>query len=124
MCSDSLRRQGSGRSSSIPCRPMALTFRRTCSAPTGSSIDMGDAVLRLATMLALFAFVVLITQFLVGRFVERSGKRSAVNKRLRLIESGVDRDMVVAMLRKEVPRGLASAPPWLRSERQTSELQS
>ncbi|SNT12862.1 tight adherence protein B [Sphingopyxis indica] len=74
---------------------------------------MGDAVLRLATMLALFAFVVLITQFLVGRFVERSGKRRAVNKRLRLIESGVDRDMVVAMLRKEVPRGLASAPPWL-----------
>ena len=71
---------------------------------------MSDAVLRLLTMLVLFAFVVLAAQLLIGRFVERSGKRRAVNKRLRLIEAGVDREVVTTMLRKEMPRGLAGAP--------------
>lgn len=74
---------------------------------------MSDAVLRLLTMLVLFAFVVLAAQLLIGRFVERSGKRRAVNKRLRLIEAGVDREVVTTMLRKEMPRGLAGAPPWI-----------
>lgn len=74
---------------------------------------MSDTVLRFMTMLALFALVVLVAQFAVGTFVERQSKSRAVNRRLQMIEAGVDREAVTSALRKEVPRGLAGAPPWL-----------
>lgn len=74
---------------------------------------MNDTALRFLTMLALFALVVLVTQFLTNLFVQRSTKSRAVNRRLRLIESGLDRETVTSILRKDVPRGIAGAPPWL-----------
>lgn len=74
---------------------------------------MSDTALRFLTMLALFALVVLLAQAAIGFAVERSGKSRAVNQRLRLIESGIDRQVVTSMLRKSLPRRLEGAPPWL-----------
>lgn len=74
---------------------------------------MGDTTLRFFMMLALFALIVLLAQFFGAVFVERRGKSRAVNRRLQLIESGMDREAVTSLLRKDVPQGLAWAPPWL-----------
>lgn len=74
---------------------------------------MNDTILRFLTMLVLFALVVLVAQFAVGALADRRVKSRAVNRRLQLIESGVDREMVTSMLRKDVPRDLAGAPAWV-----------
>ena len=74
---------------------------------------MSETVTRFLLMLALFAFIVLVTQFAISNLVERRSKTQAVNKRLRLIESGVDHDTVTLMLRKDVPQGWVWAPFWL-----------
>lgn len=73
---------------------------------------MNDAAIRFLMMLALFALVVLLAQAVIGFVVERSGKSRAVNRRLRLIESGVDREAVTSLLRKSLPRRLEGVPPW------------
>jgi len=80
---------------------------------------MNDAAIRFLMMLALFALVVLLAQGVIGFVVERSGKSRAVNRRLRLIESGVDREAVTSMLRKSLPRSLEGAPPWVSSALQS-----
>ncbi len=74
---------------------------------------MNDTVLRFLTIIALFALVVLVAQFLGSVLVEGQGKRRAVNQRLKLIASGMDREAVTSLLRKDVSKGLANAPPWL-----------
>ncbi|MGN7932782.1 type II secretion system F family protein [Sphingopyxis sp. 22461] len=74
---------------------------------------MNDTVLRFLTIIALFALIVLVVQFLGSALVERRGKRRAVNKRLQLISGGMDRQEVTSLLRKDVTRGLANAPPWI-----------
>lgn len=92
---------------------MGSNFRRTFSGRTGKSTEMTDPILRFMIMIALFALVVLLAQFFGAFFVERRGKRRAVNRRLQLIESGMDREAVTSLLRKDIPRGLAGAPQWL-----------
>lgn len=74
---------------------------------------MSDTVLRFLMIIALFALVVLVVQFLGSVLVEGRGKRRAVNKRLQLISSGMDREDVTSLLRKDMSKGLANAPPWL-----------
>ncbi|ABF54467.1 type II secretion system F family protein [Sphingopyxis alaskensis] len=80
---------------------------------------MNDAAIRFLMMLALFALVVLLAQAVIGFVVERSGKSRAVNRRLRLIESGVDREAVTSLLRKSLPRRLEGVPPWAASTLQS-----
>lgn len=74
---------------------------------------MNDTVLRFLTMLALFALVVLLAQFFGTIIVQRRGKSRAVNRRLMLLDQGIDRERVTSLLRKNVPRGLAGAPAWV-----------
>ncbi|WP_332816486.1 type II secretion system F family protein [Sphingopyxis sp.] len=74
---------------------------------------MSDTALRFLTILALFALIVLLTQFFGAMVVQGQGKRRAVNRRLQLINSGMDREAVTSLLRKDVPRGIANAPPWV-----------
>jgi tight adherence protein B len=74
---------------------------------------MNDTLLRLLTMLALFAFIVLVVQFAGGAVVDRRSKSRAVNERLRMIEAGVDREVVTARLRKDVPHDIQGAPRWV-----------
>ncbi|MBJ7438906.1 MAG: type II secretion system F family protein [Sphingopyxis sp.] len=74
---------------------------------------MNDTVLRFLTMLALFALVVLVAQFAGTILVQRRGKSRAVNRRLQLLDKGIDRERVTSLLRKNVSSGLAGAPAWV-----------
>jgi len=74
---------------------------------------MSDTALRFLTILALFALIVLLTQFFGAMVVQGQGKRRAVNRRLQLINSGMDREAVTSLLRKDLSRGIANAPPWV-----------
>lgn len=74
---------------------------------------MNETVIRFLLVLALFAFITLVAQFALSSIVYRRTKLRAVNKRLRLIQSGVDHDTVTLMLRKDVPQGLSGAPQWV-----------
>lgn len=74
---------------------------------------MNDTVLRFLTMLALFALVVLVAQFAGTVLVQRRGKSRAVNRRLQLLDKGIDRERVTSLLRKDISRGLAGAPAWV-----------
>jgi tight adherence protein B len=74
---------------------------------------MGDTLLRFLTMLALFAFIVIVAQLVGGAVVDRRTKSRAVNERLRMIEAGVDREVVAARLRKDIPRDIPGAPLWV-----------
>lgn len=83
---------------------------------------MNETVIRFLLMLVLFAFIVLVAQFAISSIVEQRSKTRAVNKRLRLIESGVDHDTVTLMLRKGIPQGWAWAPSWLSDLAKTFRL--
>ncbi len=74
---------------------------------------MDDSILRLLTMVALFAFVVLVVQLVGGAIADRRSKSRAVNERLRLIEAGVDREIVTNRLRKDLPSDIPGAPAWV-----------
>ncbi|MEI4507301.1 type II secretion system F family protein [Sphingopyxis sp. CCNWLW253] len=74
---------------------------------------MNDTALRFLTMLALFAFIVLVAQLAGGAIADRRAKSRAVNARLRMIESGVDRETVTARLRKDMPHDIPGAPQWV-----------
>lgn len=74
---------------------------------------MNETVTRFLLMLALFAFITLVAQFALSSVVERRSKSRAVNKRLRLIQSGIDHETVTLMLRKDIPQGWAWAPSWI-----------
>ena len=74
---------------------------------------MNDSILRLLTMVALFAFVVLVAQLIGSAIADRRSKSRAVNERLRMIEAGVDREIVTSRLRKDVPHDIPGAPEWV-----------
>lgn len=74
---------------------------------------MSDTALRFVTMVVLFAFIVLVAQLAGGAIADRRSKSRAVNARLRMIEAGVDREMVTARLRKDVPHDIPGAPRWV-----------
>lgn len=74
---------------------------------------MSDTALRFLTMVALFAFTVLVAQLIGGTLLQRRTKSRAVNQRLKMIEAGVDRETVTARLRKVVPEDIPGAPQWV-----------
>lgn len=74
---------------------------------------MTDAGLRFLTLIALFALVVLTVQFAVAAIARSRTKSTAVNRRLRMIESGVDRQVVTSRLRKTSPNEFAAFPEYV-----------
>jgi tight adherence protein B len=74
---------------------------------------MTDAGLRFLTLIALFALVVLTVQFAVAAIARSRTKSTAVNRRLRMIESGVDRQVVTSRLRKASPNEFAAFPEYV-----------
>ena len=69
----------------------------------------GEAV-RFLILLATFASVVLIVQVILRLTVERRAHAGALNKRLKMIASGVDRDRVIDILRKNDPLHAGQMP--------------
>ena len=68
---------------------------------------MTGLLIRLAVLIAIFASVFLISQLVLSYIANRRSERNAVNRRLTMLRSGIDRDEVNISL-------LKNAPPLLR----------
>jgi len=63
---------------------------------------MTSAILRIFILLAAFASIVLIVQFALGTLLSRRALSHAINKRLRLLQAGVEREDVAHIFRKDM----------------------
>ncbi|WP_394727339.1 type II secretion system F family protein [Altererythrobacter sp. GH1-8] len=72
-------------------------------------------ITRIFIMIAVFAAVFLIAQALVSNYAASRSYRGAVNKRLRMIGSGQNRDVVVGKLIKNRPRQRAELPQGIEA---------
>jgi tight adherence protein B len=70
---------------------------------------MTGLLVRLAILIAIFASVFLMSQLMMNSIVNLRGDRKAVNRRLTMLRSGLDRDAVNQSL-------LKNAPPILRPD--------
>lgn len=61
---------------------------------------MAPSVIRLLVLIVIFASVFLISEQLISFIRQRRQGSNAINKRLQMIEGGVDRDIVTSRLRK------------------------
>ena len=75
---------------------------------------MTDLIIRIAFLLAVFVAVFLIVQTVTRSAASKRSYANAVNRRMSLIESGADRDDVVAQLLKNSPRSYPELPPIVR----------
>ena len=76
---------------------------------------MGDALLRILALVAIFASIFLVSQIGLGALWRNRAKIAAVNKRLSLIKQGADRLDIDAQLRKNAPSDYANLPGPLAS---------
>ena len=76
---------------------------------------MGEALLRILALVAIFASIFLVSQLGLGALWRNRAKVAAVNKRLSLIKQGADRLDIDAQLRKNAPREYEELPAPLRS---------
>ena len=74
---------------------------------------MTAEITRIFILLAIFAAIVLLVQVFGRTISARTRHRKAVNKRLSLIASGEDRELVTGKLLKNRPRDYAHLPPFL-----------
>ena len=72
---------------------------------------MSDAVVRVALLLAIFASVFVVSQALLGIAWSSRARFAAINKRLRMIREGRDREDVIIQLRKNEPSAFEGVPP-------------
>lgn len=77
---------------------------------------MDGQILRIMILVFVFAAIVLGVQVLLSVTAQRRDRVRAVNKRLKLIEEGRDREDVVAALRKNEPKQYENLPPFLRNQ--------
>ncbi|MBC2666290.1 type II secretion system F family protein [Novosphingobium flavum] len=68
---------------------------------------MTALLIRLAALIAVFASVFLLSQLLLTTWFSRRSQTRAVNKRLKLLRSGLDRQDVVSILRQNQPTRLS-----------------
>jgi tight adherence protein B len=74
---------------------------------------MSAVLVRLVTMVAVFAAVFLIAQVLLRLSWQFQADRAAVNERLRMLRAGHDRDRVADTLLKNAPPRLSPDAGWL-----------
>jgi tight adherence protein B len=82
---------------------------------------MGEALLRIGVLIAIFASVFMISQLALNTVWARRSHAQAINKRLRMIGHGNAREEIMAELRKNVPREHPNLPPFVA--RRLQELQ-
>ena len=75
---------------------------------------MTEIVVRLGLLLAVFASIFLVSQLVLNFMWSQSAHVRAVNKRLSMIRSGMNRDQLVSELRKNQPRELEGVPAIVR----------
>ncbi|GAA4762566.1 type II secretion system F family protein [Novosphingobium ginsenosidimutans] len=64
---------------------------------------MTALLIRLLVLIAIFGSVFLISQLLVGSYVNRRAERATINRRLALMQSGLDQEAVTGALLKNAP---------------------
>jgi len=67
---------------------------------------MNGLLVRLVALVAVFAAVFLISQFVLSGWLNRRARTRAVNRRLALLRDGMDRRAVVSLLRQNQPARL------------------
>ncbi len=77
---------------------------------------MTGLLIRLAILIAIFASVFLISQLVMNAIVNWRSDRSAVNRRLTMLRSGIDRDQVNQSLLKNAPPILHPDAGWLERQ--------
>lgn len=73
-----------------------------------------EVATRVFLLVAVFASIFIVSQLALNFFWSRNVHTRAVNKRLTFIKRGLDREHVVALLRKNQPREIEGAPSILR----------
>ena len=77
---------------------------------------MSPIIIRLVILIAIFASVFLLSQLAIGATWNRRLEKAAINKRLRMLKTGVGREAVAAALLKNAPAGLTEgAGPLARA---------
>lgn len=74
---------------------------------------MIDALIRITVLLAIFVSVFLFVQLAITALNRNRAHLMAVNRRLRLIKEGRNRDEVMATLRKNAPSTFSHLPPFV-----------
>src|SRR3982751_5186311 len=74
---------------------------------------MNPIILRLLILIVIFATVFLLSEFAIGFFRRHRKGATAINKRLRMIEGGMDREIVTSHLRKSQPTNFANLPEFI-----------
>lgn len=74
---------------------------------------MTEIAVRLFILLAIFASIFLISQVVLSFAWSRGSHARAVNKRLGMIQSGVDREAIISLLRKSQPTEIEGLPQIL-----------
>lgn len=64
---------------------------------------MSPVVIRLIVLVAIFASIFLLSQVVLGGYLNRRAERGAINRRLELLRSGLSAETVASILRKNVP---------------------
>ena len=75
---------------------------------------MTAIVIRVLFLIAVFMAVFIVAQMLARSAAQRRSYASAVNRRMSMIESGADRDKLIAQLLKNSPKKHAHLPPIIR----------
>ena len=76
---------------------------------------MTDTLIKVGLLLAVFASIFVVSQLVLNTVWSQNAHKRAVNKRLSYIKSGLDREQVVTLLRKNQPREMQGGPRILRS---------
>jgi tight adherence protein B len=71
---------------------------------------MNPTVIRLLILVVIFASVFVVAEISIGVWRRRSKGATAINKRLRMIEGGMDREVVTSQLRKSQTSDFSSLP--------------
>ncbi len=75
---------------------------------------MIDTFVKVGLLLAIFASIFIVSQLALNFFWRQNAHKRAVNKRMSLIKTGLDREQVVAMLRKNQPQEMEGVPKIFR----------
>ena len=78
---------------------------------------MTPLLIRLAILIAIFASVFIISQVVISAFWRGRAERTAVNRRLQMLRSGLDQDQVATTLLKNAPLTLSPDAGWVERMR-------
>lgn len=71
---------------------------------------MDPVVLRVLALVVIFASVFLVSERIIATLRQRQRGSRAINKRLKMIEGGLDREIVTSRLRKSAPGSFTNMP--------------